>query len=67
MTMRQNDWTLGTYCATYCRVVTVHHTIQDVHMFPRLRDADLSLAPVVDRLVREHHEVAAVLEDLDSA
>lgn len=67
MTMRQNDWTLGTYCATYCRVLTMHHTIEDVQMFPRLRDADPTLAPVVDRLEREHHEVAAVLEDLDQA
>ena len=67
MTMRQNDWTLGTYCATYCRVLTMHHTIEDVQMFPRLRDADPTLAPVVDRLEAEHHEVAAVLEDLDRA
>lgn len=67
MTMRQNDWTLGTYCATYCRVVTMHHTIEDAQMFPRLRDADPSLAPVVDRLEREHHQVAAVLEDVDRA
>jgi len=36
-------------------------------MFPRLRAADPALAPVVDRLEREHHEVAAVLEDLDRA
>jgi len=67
MTLRQNSWTLGTYCATYCRVVTTHHTIEDVQMFPRLREADPALAPVVDRLEREHHQVAAVLEDLDRA
>jgi iron-sulfur cluster repair protein YtfE (RIC family) len=67
MTVRQNSWTLGTYCATYCRVVTMHHTIEDVQMFPRLREADPALAPVVDRLEREHHQVAAVLEDLDRA
>ena len=24
MTLRQNDWTLGIYCQTYCRVVTMH-------------------------------------------
>jgi Hemerythrin HHE cation binding domain len=67
MTMRQNSWTLGTYCESYCRVVTTHHTIEDVTMFPRLRAADPSLGPVVDRLEREHHDVAAVLEDVDRA
>ena len=25
MTMRQNNWTLGAYCESYCRVVTGHH------------------------------------------
>jgi hemerythrin-like domain-containing protein len=67
MTMRQNSWTLGTYCESYCRVVTTHHTIEDVNMFPRLRQADPSLAPVVERLEREHHDVAGVLEDVDRA
>ena len=40
MTMRQNCWTLGTYCESYCRVVTTHHTIEDTSMFPRLRAAE---------------------------
>jgi len=65
MTMRQNDWTLGTYCATYCRLVTVHHSIEDAYMFPLLSEADPSLAPIVARLEQEHHDVAATLEKLD--
>jgi len=67
MTLRQNSWTLGTYCATYCRVVTTHHTIEDLHMFPRLRAVDPALGPVVDRLEEEHHRVAETLEHLDRA
>jgi len=67
MTIRQNTWTLGTYCESYCRVVTTHHTIEDMSMFPRIRAADPSLATVVDRLEREHHDVAAVLEQVDHA
>jgi len=67
MTLRQNSWTLGIYCESYCRVVTTHHTIEDVNMFPRLVRADPALAPVVERLEREHHDVAAVLEDVDRA
>lgn len=59
MTMRQNSWALGTYCESYCRLVTTHHTIEDLNMFPRLREADPALGPVVDRLESEHHDVAA--------
>ncbi|MFI5915271.1 LLM class flavin-dependent oxidoreductase [Dactylosporangium sp. NPDC051541] len=67
MAMRQNNWTLGTYCESYCRVVTTHHTIEDVSLFPRLRAADSRLAPVVDRLEAEHHVIADVLERVDQA
>ncbi|WP_246456313.1 hemerythrin domain-containing protein [Nocardioides mesophilus] len=67
MTLRQNSWTLGTYCATYCRVVTTHHTIEDVSMFPHLRRSDARLAPVIDRLEEEHHVIAEVLERVDAA
>ncbi len=44
MTMRQNNWTVGAYCAAYCRVVTTHHAIEDQALFPRLRRADPRLA-----------------------
>ena len=37
MTLRQNNWTLGAYCEQYCRIVTGHHTLEDVSMFPHLR------------------------------
>ncbi|WP_432973230.1 LLM class flavin-dependent oxidoreductase [Dactylosporangium sp. CA-233914] len=67
MAMRQNNWTLGTYCESYCRVVTTHHTIEDVSLFPRLRAADPQLVPVVDRLEAEHHVIADVLERVDRA
>jgi hypothetical protein len=50
MTMRQNNWTLGVYCESYCRLVTTHHSIEDQALFPQLRRADSRLAPVVDRL-----------------
>jgi hypothetical protein len=67
MTMRQNRWTLGAYCQTYCRVVTMHHTLEDQRMLPHLRSADPRLAPVVDRLVAEHHVIHDVLEQVDAA
>ncbi|RCG32337.1 LLM class flavin-dependent oxidoreductase [Sphaerisporangium album] len=67
MTMRQNNWTLGVYCQQYCRVVTTHHTMEDVGVFPHLRHAMPELAPVVDRLEREHHVIHDVLEGVDRA
>jgi iron-sulfur cluster repair protein YtfE (RIC family) len=67
MTLRQNDWTLGVYCQTYCRVVTMHHSIEDQAMYPRLRAADPSLGPALDRMVEEHHAVHGRLEELDRA
>jgi len=67
MTMRQNHWTLGAYCASYCRVLTQHHTLEDRALFPYLRSREPTLAPVLDRLAEEHHTIHGVLEDLDRA
>jgi hypothetical protein len=67
MTMRQNNWTLGVYCESYCRLVTTHHSIEDASLFPRLRRADPRLTPVVDRLEQEHHVIHDVLEGVDKA
>jgi hypothetical protein len=66
-TLRQNSWTLGAYCASYCRVVTTHHTIEDLSVFPHLRRDEPDLSPVVDRLEEEHRVIHAVLERLDAA
>jgi hemerythrin-like domain-containing protein len=65
LTIRQNYWTLGAFCAQYCRVVTVHHTIEDQHMFPGLGREDSSLTPVLDRLHWEHEVIAEVLDHPD--
>ncbi len=67
MTMRQNYWTLGTFCAQYCRVVSIHHTIEDRHMFPALRREDEALAAVLTRLGDEHEIIAEVIERFDRA
>lgn len=67
MTIRQNKWTLGTYCEAYCRVVTTHHTLEDRSLFPHLRRRDPRLAPVIDRLAEEHHAIHDLLEGVDRA
>ncbi|GLW09002.1 hypothetical protein Misp01_41320 [Microtetraspora sp. NBRC 13810] len=67
LTMRQNYWSLGAFCASYCRLLTVHHTIEDAELFPRIRERQESLGPVVDRLAEEHEVIADVLTRLDAA
>jgi alkanesulfonate monooxygenase SsuD/methylene tetrahydromethanopterin reductase-like flavin-dependent oxidoreductase (luciferase family) len=67
MTVRQNHWTLGMMVASYARMVTVHHTIEDVMMFRRLLEAQPRLQPVIHRLEEEHEVIAAHIEALDAA
>lgn len=67
MTLRQNYWTFGAFCAQYCRIVTVHHTIEDRFMFPALHGESSALDPVLDRLHWEHEVIAEVIEELDRA
>jgi alkanesulfonate monooxygenase SsuD/methylene tetrahydromethanopterin reductase-like flavin-dependent oxidoreductase (luciferase family) len=67
MTMRQNYWTLGAFCAAYCRVVSVHHAIEDQNLFQDLKAADQSLDPIIERLQHEHEGIAKVLGEVDAA
>jgi alkanesulfonate monooxygenase SsuD/methylene tetrahydromethanopterin reductase-like flavin-dependent oxidoreductase (luciferase family) len=67
MTMRQNNWTLGAFCESYCRLVTVHHTLEDQMLYPQLRRGDARLGPVLDRLSEEHRIIHDVLERVDAA
>ena len=67
MTMRQNNWTLGAYCESYCRIVTGHHTLEDHSVFTHLRRREPDLAEVLDRLQHEHVVIHDVLEQVDDA
>jgi hemerythrin-like domain-containing protein len=67
LTMRQHGWTLGAYCAAYCRLVTQHHTIEDRALFPYLRHREADLGPVLDRLNEEHEAIHLVLAEFDQA
>ena len=67
LTMSQHDWSVGAYCARYCRLVTHHHSIETSMVFPHLRSADPELAPVVDRLQEEHVVIHGVIESVDRA
>jgi hemerythrin-like domain-containing protein len=67
MSMRQNYWSFGAFCAAYCQVLTMHHTIEDAHLFVGLKSRDAELGPVIDRLSAEHEVIAGVLTQLDQA
>jgi hypothetical protein len=67
MTLRQNNWTLGAYCQSYCGFVNGHHTLEDASVFPHLRRAEPALGPVVDRLHEEHRVIHHLLDALDRA
>ncbi len=56
---------VGSYCRRWCRVVEMHHRIEDASMFPHLAQADAELRPVLDRLSHEHEVIHAVLVRLD--
>ncbi|MET7536070.1 LLM class flavin-dependent oxidoreductase [Streptomyces sp. NPDC005507] len=65
LSLRQNTWVLGAYCASYCRFTTAHHVREDDDLFPHLRESEPGLAPVLDRLAEEHHAIQGVIERID--
>ena len=67
MALRQNDWTLGAFCARYCRVVASHHSLEDEAVFPHLASGDAALGPVIDRLTEEHLVIADGIDAVDRA
>jgi hypothetical protein len=67
MTIRQNHWTLGAFCESYCRAVTGHHTLEDQSVFPHLGRSDERLEAVLARLGEEHEAIAEMLERIDAA
>src|SRR3954464_1529048 len=67
MTVRQNNWTLGAYCQSYCGFVNGHHSLEDASVFPHLRRSDPAVAPVLDRLAEEHVTIHGLLDGVDRA
>ena len=67
MSLRQNNWTLGAYCQSYCGFVNGHHSLEDASVFPHLRRTVPAAAPVLDRLQEEHVVIHALLDEVDRA
>lgn len=57
---------LGSFCGQLCQFVTLHHTIEDQAMFPAVATLP-AYAPVVERLVEEHHVIHDHLVAVDDA
>ena len=59
-------WQLKVNCLRYCRFVHMHHNAEDTLFFPRLREANPSLAPVVDKLEADHRTVSDLLDAVEA-
>lgn len=44
-----------------------HHTMEDTHIFPDLRNKYPELAPALDTLTEQHHKIDPLLEEGDAA
>lgn len=67
MAMLDNFRRVGTLCGQECQMLTLHHTIEDQEIFPRLRNQSAGLKAVIDRLSQEHEIVHTLLERLEQA
>lgn len=63
--MTQNFRAFGTICGQECRVLTMHHNIEEQSIFPLLHQrGSAEVRAVVDRLRAEHKVVHELLERL---
>jgi hemerythrin superfamily protein len=60
-------WQLRMNCLRHCRFVESHHLAETRLLFPRLRDSDPALEPVIDKLNADHVVVAGHLERVEAA
>jgi Hemerythrin HHE cation binding domain len=60
-------WQLKINCLRYCRFVHLHHGAEDALLFPRLRETNPEIGPVVDRLEDEHRRVSDQLDEVEAA
>jgi len=60
-------WQLKVNCLQYCRFVHMHHHGESALLFPRLRESNPALGPVVDKLEFDHAAVSDLLDDVSAA
>lgn len=49
-------------CLSFCEFLHGHHTAEDAHVFPGLATSHSELAPVLERLTREHSVISRALD-----
>jgi iron-sulfur cluster repair protein YtfE (RIC family) len=59
--------TLRVNCLYHCRVVHMHHGIEDADMFPALRRSNPELGAVVDRLEADHRAISTLLDEVEAS
>ncbi len=66
--MRENFEVAGTLCGQQCKVLTMHHNIEEHQMFPALAaQGNNALTKVVDKLRAEHLVIHELLKRLGRA
>lgn len=60
-------WKLRVNCLYYCRVVHLHHHLEDVELFTALRRSNPALGPVVDKLEADHWKVSSLLDQIEAS
>ncbi|MGA9746057.1 MAG: hemerythrin domain-containing protein [Nocardioides sp.] len=57
---------LRRHCLTLCGHLTEHHTDEDTAVFPRLVSQFPDLAPVVDKLLTDHHVIERIVAQVEA-
>jgi hypothetical protein len=60
-------WQLKLGCLRHCRFVHGHHGLEDRAVFPSVRRVAPELGPAIDRLERDHRDVADLLVAVEQA
>lgn len=58
-------WQLRFGCLNYCRFVHSHHRAEDALLFREVRRVEPGTEPVIERLEREHRDVAQLLDEVE--
>jgi hypothetical protein len=60
-------WRLQVDCLRHCRLVHLHHHLEDTAFFVELREANPDLTPVIDRLEADHRRISDDLDAVEAA
>lgn len=66
LSMRENFDRFGTFCAMTCRMLNMHHRIEDLHVFPAIA-RDEFYGPLAQKLSAEHDVIHEKLIAVDAA